>query len=286
MEIAEALVLGPDLLPHRGSDRDVHGLLSRYGAYRSRLRFHTADAANRCEAVVVSPCMLMTVVDVPGPDPFESQVSGQDLIEFHFRLSGRMVLAGGFGEVALEDPSLLLWYQPTGCDDVRERLGSPDRPRERWVSLYCDRGWLREMGSRETDSLLERLAPSPDSGDAPRFLVQPSIGAALPVLREIVAMHSAVSHPLAWLHASAKAMELLHVTLRDKSMLLDGGERRFRLTSRDRHLLGPGPAHRTQHVEAVLRFPTRVRRDDVRIRAAATTRTCKDAPAGDGASGP
>jgi AraC-like DNA-binding protein len=94
------------------------------------------------------------------------------------------------------------------------------------------------MGSRETDSLLERLAPSPDSGDAPRFLVQPSIGAALPVLREIVAMHSAVSHPLAWLHASAKAMELLHVTLRDKSMLLDGGERRFRLTSRDRHLLG------------------------------------------------
>jgi AraC-like DNA-binding protein len=147
-----------------------------------------------------------------------------------------MVLAGAFGEIALREPATLLWYQPSGCDDVRERLEAQERTRETWVSLYCDRSWLQEIGSTAVDGLLEHLSSRSDRR-TPGFVIQPSLGCAAPVLRDILKLQSPQVDPLVWLQASTKAHELLYVTLRDARTLAGVPQERVRLTSRDRRLL-------------------------------------------------
>ncbi|MEI8297954.1 MAG: AraC family transcriptional regulator [Pseudomonadota bacterium] len=191
--------------------------MRRYAAYRDRLRFNVADPANRCDTYVVSPGMVMAVVDVGCKNEFASRLSGQDIVEFHYRLSGSLVLAGQWGEVSVGEASCLLWYQPVGCDDVAERLGVPDRLRETWVSLYCDRHWLQGVGGAEVGRLLAGLAEGHGSTATPQFRLGEQIAATLPVLRDIVGLEC--RDGIDWLYAIGKAHELLHVTLRNGRLI-------------------------------------------------------------------
>jgi AraC-like DNA-binding protein len=236
-EVAETQVVVPPALQClQTADAARSQFASRYSAYRHPLRFSSDDASNRCDTYYLSPWMVMAVVDVASVDKFESPLQGQDIVEFHYRISGAIEIAGSWGECRLVEPAWLLWFQPLGCDDASERLGASPLGRETWVSLYCDRSWLDQVNERAATRLGAALCS--DDGEqplAPRYHCGPHSGATIPLLREIVRANR--DDPLHWLYACAKANELLYVTLSNIGMYapFDGG--RLKLTGRDRRQL-------------------------------------------------
>jgi AraC-like DNA-binding protein len=162
----------------------------------------------------------MLVVDVHCTHPFESRLSGQDIVEFHYRLSGSIVIAGTWGELRVRNPASLIWYQPFGCDDAAERMGvretgeRDDVGRETWVSLYCDRAWLCKHTGRYATQLLDSLArEGPLSAGAPHFRLRPQHSDTIRIVGEVLRARG--DSPLNWLYCTAKANELLYVSLND-----------------------------------------------------------------------
>jgi AraC-like DNA-binding protein len=236
-EIAETVQPGPaNPAAIRAGSVERRDILQRYLATRPQLRFRVGAAVNRCDTYCVAPWLLMTVVDVGCVERFESALSGQDIVEFHFRLSGSIELAGTWGAVSVREPACLLWYQPQGCDDASELVGDPGKSRESWVSLYCDRATLLGMGGGNRHELLEAIAGSGEHRAIPQFRICPRIGTMIPVLREIV--RARAHDPLDWLLISSRAHELLYLTLRSAELLGGSLTATLRLTSRDRRLLG------------------------------------------------
>jgi AraC-like DNA-binding protein len=235
-EIAETrVVVPPQLQCLQTADAARSQFAARYLAYRRPLRFSSEDRGNRCDTYYLSPWMVMAVVDVASVDQFESPLQGQDIIEFHYRISGAIEIGGSWGECRLAEPSWLLWFQPRGCDDASERLGAAPLGRETWVSLYCDRGWLEQFNERAAIALEGALPEEPPERCVPRFRQAPHIGATIPLLRDIVRANR--EDPLHWLYACAKANELLYATLSDVCRFVPSSQGRLRLTARDRRQL-------------------------------------------------
>jgi AraC-like DNA-binding protein len=178
--------------------------------------------------------MVMAVVDVACVDRFESPLQGQDILEFHYRISGGIEIAGSWGECRVLEPAWLLWFQPAGCGDASERLGAA-LGRETWVSLYCDRSWLGEVNEYAAARLDAALYAHENSCLTPRYRSGPHIGATVPLLRDIVRANR--DDPLHWLYACAKANELLYVTLSNMGTFAPQGDGRLKLTGRDRRQL-------------------------------------------------
>jgi AraC-like DNA-binding protein len=235
-EVAETrVVVPPELQCLQTTDAAVSQFAGRYLAYRHPLRFSSDDPTNRCDTYYLSPWMVMAVVDVSSVDRFESPLQGQDIVEFHYRMSGAIEISGSWGECRLSEPACLLWFQPHGCQDASERLGTAPPDRETWLSLYCDRTWLEQVNERSAGSLESMLAAGEDGAPSPRFRSAPHIGAAIPLLREILRANR--DDPLHWLYASAKASELLYVTLSNLTAFIPEGANRLKLTGRDRKQL-------------------------------------------------
>jgi AraC-like DNA-binding protein len=235
-EVAETrVVVPPELQSFQSSDAAHSQFASRYLAYRHPLRFSSDDPTNRCDTYYLSPWMVMAVVDVASVDRFESPLQGQDIIEFHYRISGAIEIAGAWGECQLAEPSWLLWFQPRGCDDASERLGAGALGRETWVSLYCDRSWLDQVNESAADSLDAGLSGGEGTPLIPRYRTGPHIGATIPLLRELVKANR--GDPLHWLYACAKANELLYVTLSNIGRFAPAEVGRLKLRGRDRRQL-------------------------------------------------
>lgn len=211
----------------------------RYESYRPRIQFYSRDRSDRCDAYRVSSGMVMLVVDVDCTHPFESRLSGQDIVEFHCRVSGSIVIGGTWGELQIRDPSCLIWYQPFGCNDAAERLGagrSDGLGRETWVSLYCDRGWLCAHAGEYATELLESLAKDAPCGvGAPHFRLQPQRGPIGRIVGELLRARG--DSALNWLYCTSKAAELLYVWLKDARHGAAHGRRTRRLSATDQRLL-------------------------------------------------
>lgn len=230
-EVAETrVVMPPEIRCQQTADAALFA--SRYLAYRLPLRFFADDTGNRCDTYYLSPWMVMAVVDIASVDRFESPLRGQDIIEFHYRVSGTIEIAGSWGECRVAEPTCLLWFQPRGCDDASERLGAAPLGRETWVSLYCDRSWLDQVDESAAADIEAALSRDDNTALTPRFRAGPPIGATIPLLREIVRANR--DDPLHWLYASAKANELLYVTLSNIGMFVPRAGGRLKLTARDR----------------------------------------------------
>lgn len=204
----------------------------RYESYRPRMQFYSRSRTDRCDAYRVFPGMVMLIVDVACSHPFESRLTGQDIVEFHYRLSGSIAIEGTWGEVRVHDPSCLIWYQPNGCDDAAERIGARGSGRETWISLYCDRAWLCQRTGRYATWLLESLESNTDfEAGAPRYRLQPQRGVTGRIVGDLIQTRR--DSALDWLYCTAKATELLCTTLKEAPHA--GGMR--------------GSAHRTSDAE-------------------------------------
>ncbi len=234
-EVSETPVVAPPGLQLQTADAAGSPFAQRYLAYRHALQFSCGDTGNRCDTYYLSPWMVMAVVDVSSVDRFESPLRGQDILELHYRIAGAIEIGGSWGECRLSEPAWLLWFQPQGCDDASERLGSAGIGRESWVSLYCDRGWLAEVNESAASWLDGAMSGHPHAGGRPRYRSGAHIGATLPVLRDIVRANR--EDPLHWLYACAKANELLYVTLSNLGTFSPSEPGRLKLTGRDRRQL-------------------------------------------------
>jgi AraC-like DNA-binding protein len=235
-EIAETRVTVPlDVRCLQTADAALSDFAARYLAYRRPLRFLSNDPTRRCDIYYLSPWMVMAVVDVASAERFESPLRGQNILEFHYRISGAIELSGSWGECRVFEPACLLWFQPNGCDDASERLGEALHGRETWVSLYCDRAWLDHVNEGAATILESALSPDEGSSLLPRFRTGPHIGATIPLLREM--LRADRDDPLHWLYASAKANELLYVTLSNIGEFALRDDGRLKLSGRDRKQL-------------------------------------------------
>jgi AraC-like DNA-binding protein len=236
IEVCETqVVVPPELQCLQTADAARSPFAQRYLAYRRPLQFSCGDPSNRCDTYYLSPWMVMAVVDVASVGRFESPLQGQDILEFHYRMSGTIEIAGSWGDCRLLEPAWLLWFQPHGCDDASERLGAAGLGRETWVSLYCDRSWLNQVNERAASRLEAAISPRQESVPRPQYRSAAHIGATLPLLRDI--MRANREDPLHWLYACAKANELLYVTLSSMDAAAQPESGRLKLTSRDRRQL-------------------------------------------------
>src|SRR6202050_2051643 len=221
-EVCETQVVAPPGLQFlQTADAARSPFAQRYLAYRHPLQFSCGDPGNRCDTYYLSPWMVMAVVDVASIDRFESPLQGQDILEFHYRISGAIEIAGSWGECRVLEPAWLVWLQRAG--------------RGAGVILCCARGWLGEVNERAAVRLDAALGPHEYPRLSPRYRTGPHIGATLPLLRDIVRADRA--DPLHWLYACANANELLYVTLSNMSTFAPAGEGRLKLTGRDRRQL-------------------------------------------------
>lgn len=219
-EILESLLAPPAEIAGYALCESRSSFIRRYGVYRRPLRFHVEDPAQRCDAYAVSPGMVMAVVDVASAGTFESPLVGQDIVEFHYRMSGSILLQGSWGELDVSEPGCLLWYQPNGCNDASERLGTRTRSRETWVSLYCDRAWLYGVCGTDATALLDGLVQECPAASAPQFRTSTRIDRMVPILKDIVKSPQRANAD--WLMTIARAHELLYVTLNGASHLGGG----------------------------------------------------------------
>jgi AraC-like DNA-binding protein len=158
--------------------------------------------------------MVMLVVDVACNRPFETKLSGQDIVEFHFRLSGSIAIEGKWGEILIREPSCLIWYQPNGCDDAAEQVGTRGDDRETWISLYCDRNWLCERGGNYAAELLNALEANVNADcSSPHYRLQPQRAEIGRVIGDLLRARGACE--IDWWYAHAKAVELLYLTLKN-----------------------------------------------------------------------
>jgi AraC-like DNA-binding protein len=216
-EIREALRFPPLLAG--GMTDGTHceaAVADRYQAYRVPLRFRVAGQSNTCESYAVSPGMVMSVIDVGCAESLACRLFGQDMLEFHFRVSGSLLLAGDWGEVCVREPACLLWYQPAGCDDTAVHFGMAQEVRESWVSLCCDRTWLLRTGGPSAAALLDNLTGGDARFPAPQFRTS-ALGEMASVLEEILSLARQAEPD--WLITIAKAHELLSVVLRNAQFL-------------------------------------------------------------------
>jgi AraC-like DNA-binding protein len=235
-EIAETqVVVPPELQCLQTADAARSQFAARYLAYRLPLRFSSDDSTNRCDVYYLSPWMVMAVVDVASVNRFESPLQGQDIVEFHYRISGAIEITGSWGECRLTEPARLLWFQPKGCDDASERLGAAAVGRDTWVSLYCDRGWLDQFNAPAAAQLDTLLCTNEDAQLVPCYRAGPHVGATIPLLRDIVRADR--NDPLHWLYACAKSNELLYATLSHSGEFQPSDQGRLKLTGRDRKQL-------------------------------------------------
>jgi AraC-like DNA-binding protein len=208
----------------------------RYGAYRPPIRFLARDPSDRCDAYRVSPGMIMLIVNVSCADAFRSRLSGQDIVEFHYRLSGSISISGSWGQVEQTAPSCLIWYQPFGCDDAAEQIGARSNERETWISLYCDRTWLcRSMGEYAARLLDSLVGGGQCDSSAPRFRLQTQQGIIRRILNDLIQTRG--DSAIDWSYGAAKATELLCVTLKHTVERKGNGIEMLRMSGSDQRLL-------------------------------------------------
>lgn len=202
------------------------------GMHSRRIAIETDNASGHCEFARLEPGLYMSALDLKLPASLGTRVVGEDLVEFNFRLSGDMSLGGRWGEVNVNRPSTVIWYQPEGCEDVWEELGSAQAPLERSLTLYCARSWIERLiqASDASGGALHQLFSGRRSQPAYRVVSSPS--GSSDAIKNV--LNSEERGPLRLLFLKAKGYELLAATLR--SLATDNGrpcgQRYF--TQRDR----------------------------------------------------
>src|SRR5688572_291932 len=104
IQLCERFLADPDVEPRLPNPSYVW-FQERYDAFRPPVRFLTSDSTSYCESFQVDAGLIMLVMNVGLEKPFEAKLRGQNLIEFHYRLSGSLDMRGAWGEVTMNKPS-------------------------------------------------------------------------------------------------------------------------------------------------------------------------------------
>ena len=135
--------------------------LSRPGALLAGVRLpeDTDTAKGYWELLRLGSDLFVVVSNLTYEHNVTIPVIGEDLIEFHFRLSGDLrLVSDDESAVNVSKGSLLIWRQPEGCN-ILEHVGG-DGHRELSLTIYCRPTFLeRHFGAfgRELDRELAAM---------------------------------------------------------------------------------------------------------------------------------
>lgn len=177
------------------------------GTLAARMTVRPDEGHGRFDFYRVSNELFVLGIDCIYDAPRFEFLPGEDLIEFYFKLSGRLSLKlpGKAGDLVVNGQQLLIWSQPRGVD-TSERMDAGLRDTS--VSLYCRPDFLRGVLARDsmtTHPLLKAF-------DARRtgcvwHQVRPLSPTAMHLSRCL--LHNPYSDGLRLLYAEARALELL-----------------------------------------------------------------------------
>lgn len=185
-------------------------LIARSGDQRSiavSLEVSRAAGHGRWDFYRLGTDAFLVAGDSLFDQPCLEQVPGEDLVEFHLRLSGTMRLRDpNYAEPLVVEPSsLLVWRQPAGVE-VQDRVEAGKR--DTFVSLYCRPERLAAFASRHGIAVPDSLRFATGADAIPsRHLLQPLDPRLTLVAHSL--LHSPFSGGLRLLHAETKATELL-----------------------------------------------------------------------------
>lgn len=192
---------------------EVVRLTSDLGMAARRLHVDAATGEGVCEFYRLEPGFYLLVSNLERRIAVASRVIGEDLVEFHYRLSGQLELSGRWGELAVAELAFLLWYQPSGYDDVYERVELTGR-RDVSVGLYCTPDWLRRAFSERNDTLpgvISALIHEKQRETGLVYRLLPLSAAMPPVLDALV--RNSFPGNMGLIQAKAKALELLCLSI-------------------------------------------------------------------------
>lgn len=134
-------------------------------------RFQTDSEAGQCGLLRLAPDLFVLNTNMSFQRDALCQVIGEDFIELHFRLSGRLSLypeCVGLDTVDVDKGSLLIWRQPHGVD-IMERLRADER--ESSMTIYLRPSALeRYFGDYATDLSPDAAAGLAKDGNGLFFL--------------------------------------------------------------------------------------------------------------------
>lgn len=189
------------------------------------------EEAGGYEFIRLEEGFYLLLADVRHVTPIRTTVMGEDLIEFHYRLNGRLDISGAWGAVRIARPSLLFWWQPSGFDDVTEVIEADSSGRDTSISLYCSRDWFRKTlgGDEIAGPLIEKLM---GASSKPNYRLLPSRVDAVVAAQAL--MRNSYTGGLRLMHAKARALELICGSIAALSSTPEGREHEsLRLTDRD-----------------------------------------------------
>lgn len=174
--------------------------------------------------------LLMMNVQRHGAVSFHQ--AGESLIEFHYRLTGRLRLSGAWGAVDVTASEFLLWYQPAGFDDVLERVDVGADP-DISVTLYCTPEWLAKAFGDKFEALPPSMRSILGQGRGGlHYKVLPHHAKAAQALHDVV--ENVMPGNLALMRAHSKALELLCLSLEALNRAEESDPpSRLRLSDRD-----------------------------------------------------
>lgn len=165
--VADTLFLGEAFARLEESTRASALATLRRGDFTlasARYALPPEDGEGHWELIRLAPDLFVIIVNAAYKQGAEIDVIGEDLIEFHFRLSGSFRILEQDNAFDIRKGQLLIWRQPEGAE-TREQLFS-DEERESSVTIYCRPSFLeRSFGASYSEikhELAELLAPSCD----------------------------------------------------------------------------------------------------------------------------
>lgn len=176
-------------------------------SFAAHVEISRAAGAGRWDFYQLGDETFVVMGDSLFDHPRAEQTPGEDLVEFHLRLSGTMRLrsAGSTEPLVVGPGSLLVWRQPAGIE-VQDRIESGAR--DIFLSLYCRPGYLQSMALRHGLEIPEELAFITGAPTASiRHLLRPLSPGLVLVVHGL--LHSPLVGGLRLLHAETKATELL-----------------------------------------------------------------------------
>ncbi len=103
--------------------------------YSTRINLVAEEGIGYWEFLQLSEDLYVIATDCQYHNTHAETVLGEDFLEFHFKVSGELLMELGEEEkLSIRGPSLLIWKQPAGCN-IKEWIKGGTR--ESSLTLYC-----------------------------------------------------------------------------------------------------------------------------------------------------
>lgn len=202
-------------------------LLNRDDHVAGAARFNVCrdGATGFWEFLNLRPGYHMVVTNTVYKEPISDIIPGEGLLEFHFKLSGGLLLERDGQVVAdVTGPSILIWRQNRGVD-VHESIAGGER--EVSVTVYCSQEFIEKTFGAIADDLNDDAKSLFFNNQEPIISTQLPLGPSLAVQVDAL-VNAPGQSPLGLMMAEAKGMDLmssvLSSLLKEKKVTAPGAE--------------------------------------------------------------